>query len=118
MVSTMELNLQNIPEEDLSNLARRAKVNLAAFGRLYDYYFQPVFRYLYRRVGSQHDAEDLTSQTFISAYESLSAYRERGHFAAWLFQIARHKLTDYYCRKGQALTSSGSAHAAHPMAGY
>jgi hypothetical protein len=45
MVSTMELNLQNIPEEGHSNLARRAKVNPAAFGRLYDYYVQPVFRY-------------------------------------------------------------------------
>jgi len=81
---------------NLSALAIEAKTNPAVFGELYDYYVQPVYRYLYSRVGLQHDAEDLTSQTFISAYEALPRYRERGYFSAWLFQIARSKLMDFF----------------------
>lgn len=68
--------------EDISALAMKAKTDPVAFGRLYDHYVQPVYRYLYSRVESVHEAEDLTSQTFITAYEALSKYRERGQFAA------------------------------------
>lgn len=82
--------------ETLSALVIKAKTDPAAFGRLYDYYVQPVYRYLYSRVETVHDAEDLTSQTFIAAYESLPRYRERGHFAAWLFRIARSKMLDHF----------------------
>jgi RNA polymerase sigma-70 factor (ECF subfamily) len=63
---------------------------------LYDHFVQPVYRYLYSHVGSAHEAEDLTSQTFIAAYEALPRYRERGQFAAWLFRIARSKLMDHF----------------------
>lgn len=84
--------------ESISSLALEAKSDPIAFGRLYDYYVQPVYRYLLSRVGSVHVAEDLTSQTFIAAYEALQKYRERGHFAAWLFQIARSKMNDHFRR--------------------
>lgn len=98
MVSVKELQMQNIHAEDPSILVTRAREDISAFGELYDLYVQPVFRYLYRRVGSLQDAEDLTSQTFIAAIESLGRYREQNHFAAWLFGIAHHKLVDYYRR--------------------
>ena len=84
--------------EEISALAMEAKTDPVAFGRLYDHYVQPVYRYLYSRVESVHEAEDLTSQTFITAYEALSKYRERGQFAAWLFQIARSKMNDHFRR--------------------
>jgi RNA polymerase sigma factor (sigma-70 family) len=73
-----------------------AKDDPAAFGQLYDHYVQPVYRYLYSRVGITHDAEDLTSQTFMAAFEYLPRYRERGQFAAWLFRIARSKMADHF----------------------
>ena len=100
MVSTIDLEMENNISIDSSFLAEKAKDDPAAFGKLYDFYVQAVYRYLARRLGSLHDAEDLTSQTFIAAYEALqrSQYRDYEHFAAWLFGIARHKLTDHYRR--------------------
>lgn len=82
--------------ENITSLVAEAKTNPAAFTGLYEHYVQPVYRYLYSRVGSLHDAEDLTSQTFMAAFEGLPRYRERGHFVAWLFRIAQSKLMDYF----------------------
>jgi RNA polymerase sigma-70 factor (ECF subfamily) len=94
----------NAVRGNLSALANEAKANPSAFAELYNYYVQPVYRYLRSHVHTIHEAEDLTSQTFIAAYENLQRYRERGHFSAWLFRIARSKLVDHY-RKSMSDTS-------------
>lgn len=94
-----EWTMQNTMQmDDISTLVEEARANPVAFGRLYNHYVQPVYRYLFSRVGTVHDAEDLTSQTFVTAYESLARYRERGYFSAWLFRIARSKLMDHFRR--------------------
>ena len=54
---------RRIPDEDAVPVAD-SKNNSAAFSVLYDRYVQPIYRYLYYRVGSSAEAEDLTSQTF------------------------------------------------------
>jgi len=85
-------------QDDVPTLIAAALENPAAFGRLYDRYVQPIYRYVYSRVGSSHEAEDITSQTFMAAYESLTRYREQGQFSAWLFRIARSKMNDHFRR--------------------
>jgi RNA polymerase sigma-70 factor (ECF subfamily) len=79
-------------------LIERARRDPEAFGALYCCYLTPVYRYLYRRLGNIHDAEDIASQVFTEALEGLVAgrYREGGSFSAWLFTIAAHKLADFY----------------------
>lgn len=85
-------------QDELPELIAAAKSDPAAFGRLYDRYLQPVYRYLYSRLGDAHSAEDVTSQTFVAAYEALPKYREQGQFTAWLFRIARSKMNDHFRR--------------------
>jgi RNA polymerase sigma-70 factor (ECF subfamily) len=83
MVSIAKSNMENkTPIENIPMLVEDAKDDPAAFGQLYNHYVQPVYRYLYSRAGTTHDAEDLTSQTFMAAFEYLPRYRERGQFAA------------------------------------
>ncbi len=99
MLEVSELKAQpGFSSEQLSHLAVDAKSDPAAFGRLYNQMVQPVYRYIRSRVSSPHEAEDLTSQTFIAVLEGLHAYRERGYFSAWLFRIARSKVMDHYRR--------------------
>jgi RNA polymerase sigma-70 factor, ECF subfamily len=93
-----ETKMQSMAKDQLSALIADAQENPAAFARLYDQYVQPVYRYLYSRIGDVHAAEDVTSQTFMAAYESLPKYRERGQFSAWLFRIARSKMNDHFRR--------------------
>ena len=81
---------------DETSLVSSAQRNPAEFAALYDRYFRQIYHYLYSRVGSAAEAEDLTAQTFLAALEALPRYRQQGHFAAWLFTIARNKARDFY----------------------
>ena len=47
-----------------------------AFGELYERYRQPVYRYCLARSSSPHEAEDLVSEVFLKAMESLARYRD------------------------------------------
>lgn len=84
---------------DEHSLVRLAQTDAQAFGALYDRYVQRVYRYCYYRTSSAPDAEDLTAQIFLATLEALPRYRQDGHFAAWLFSIARKKVADFHRRR-------------------
>jgi RNA polymerase sigma-70 factor, ECF subfamily len=86
-------------EKHVSQLVVAARQDPQVFGELYLLYAQPVFRYLYSRIGSFPEAEDATAQTFLAALERFPNYRHTGYFASWLFSIARHKGMDYFRRQ-------------------
>jgi RNA polymerase sigma-70 factor, ECF subfamily len=65
--------------------------------------------FLRRRVADEHAAEDLLQETFVRIHRNLSALTDADRLAAWVYQIARNVLTDYY-RK----TASGAG-AAVPL---
>ncbi len=77
-------------------LIEAARNDPKEFGNLYNLYVDRVFRYLFSRVGNIKVAEDITSQTFLAAFEAFGNYRHDGHFASWLFTIARNKVMDYF----------------------
>ena len=98
IVFGVDQKMQTGTQDDLSALVTAALDDPMAFGKLYDRYVQPIYRYIFSRVGNAHEAEDIVSQTFMAAYESLGKYRERGQFSAWLFRIARSKMNDHFRR--------------------
>lgn len=68
-----------------------------AVAHLYALYHTGIFRFLYYRTGSKLFAEDLTSEVFLRMVQSLSGFQPgKGTFAAWLYQIARRVLYDWY----------------------
>lgn len=79
-------------------LAAEAKAgNKQAFGLLYEEYIRPIYNFIYYKTHHKQTAEDLTSQTFIKAYASISSFEQsRGPFSAWLYQIARNTVIDHY----------------------
>ena len=67
-----------------------------AFGELYDRFVERVYRYLYFRTGSQQEAEDLTEQVFLKAWEAIGRYRWQGRpFLAWLYRLAHNAHIDH-----------------------
>ena len=52
-----------------------------------------VYRLAYRLTGNQHDAEDLTQETFVRVFRSLSTYAP-GTFEGWLHRITTNLFLD------------------------
>jgi len=62
-----------------------------AFGALYDRHVVRVYRHIYYMVGNAAEAEDLTAQAFLQAWEAISRYEIRGApFVSWLLRIAHN----------------------------
>lgn len=67
------------------------------FEKLYDKYCRAVYNYIYARMLSRETAEDLTQETFVSAYSNLASFNERkGSFDKWLFAIAHNLTVDFF----------------------
>jgi RNA polymerase sigma-70 factor (ECF subfamily) len=79
-------------------LVERAQAGDAeAFGLLYDRYVDTVFRFIAFRVGNRQLAEDLTSDTFLRALQSIGSFRWQGRdLGAWLVTIARNRVADHF----------------------
>src|SRR3712207_9019750 len=81
-----------ISQEDVRRLVERAQAgDREALEELYLLHFDRIYSYLHMSVGSRHDAEDLTTQTFVKMLESIDRFRWQSvPFSAWLFRIAHN----------------------------
>jgi RNA polymerase sigma-70 factor, ECF subfamily len=68
-----------------------------ALEELYLLHFDRIYSYLHMSVGNRHDAEDLTTQTFLKMLEAIGRFRWRSApFSAWLFRIAHNLAMDHF----------------------
>ena len=68
-----------------------------ALEELYLIHFDRIYSYLHMTVGNRHDAEDLTTQTFLRMLESIRRFRfGKAPFSAWLFRIAHNLAMDHF----------------------
>src|ERR1700716_4165195 len=68
-----------------------------ALEELYLIHFDRIYSYLHVSVGNKHDAEDLTTQTFLKMLESINRFRwQSAPFSAWLFRIAHNLAMDHF----------------------
>ncbi len=68
-----------------------------ALEELYLLHFDRIYSYLQMSVGNHHDAEDLTTQTFVKMLESIGRFQWRSvPFSAWLFRIAHNLAMDHF----------------------
>jgi RNA polymerase sigma-70 factor (ECF subfamily) len=70
-----------------------------AFAALYSLHLDAIYRYIYFRTGDRQDAEDLTEQVFLKAWEALSKYKPVGRrFINWLYRISHNIVVDHHRR--------------------
>ena len=94
--------MTSFDEQRLIQLSRDGDYD--AFNRLVVEYQDAIFAVVLRTVRNRATAEDITQDTFISAFRKISSYRG-GIFRAWLFRIAKNASLDYLrkvARRGES----------------
>lgn len=96
--ASVELSAEN------QTVARVLAGETNAFRMLVKQYQQPVFRFVRNLIGDEHDAEDVTQDVFLAAFNHLSSYdAKRAALQTWLFTIARNRCVNYLKRKRPVL---------------
>lgn len=79
------------------------------FSKIYDQYVEKIYRFIFLKVNSREIAQDLTSETFLKAWEAFRKannpsknYKKINNFSAFLYEIARNLVTDYYRQKSRS----------------
>lgn len=73
-----------------------------AFARLYDEYVKSIYRFVYSKISSKEQAEDVTSETFLRFWNAIQRGEEIRHVRGMLYRIARHLIIDVYRRRQTA----------------
>lgn len=83
--------------QDETELINLAKTDPKAFGQLYERYVERIYSYIYFRVGSINDSEDLTAKVFFKALNSIHRYNHMGlPLSAWLYRIAHNQVANHF----------------------
>jgi RNA polymerase sigma-70 factor (ECF subfamily) len=78
-------------------VARGQEGDREALEELYLIHFDRIYSYLHVSVGNRHDAEDLTTQTFLKMLEKIGTFKwQSAPFSAWLFRIAHNLAMDHF----------------------
>ena len=86
-------------QREIALVTRAKNGDVDAFGELYALHLDAIYRYIFYRINNTQDAEDLTEQTFLKAYEALPRYQQRGKpFSSWLYRIAHNVVIDHHRR--------------------
>jgi RNA polymerase sigma-70 factor, ECF subfamily len=84
-------------EEIRALVERGQRGDRDALEELYLIHFDRIYSYLHVSVGNRHDAEDLTTQTFLKMLEKIGTFKWRSApFSAWLFRIAHNLAMDHF----------------------
>ena len=89
---------------EIAALAEKAMAgNRMSFQELVNIFQEDIYRLVYYRTYSRMDAEDITQEVFVQAYQKLKSLNDTQKFRAWLYTIAVNRCNDFL-RKRKYLT--------------
>lgn len=84
---------------------RIKKGDADSFGPIYDFYVERVYRFVYLKVPSAQDAEDITAESFLKLWQYIKDTKKIDHLQALTYRIARNLIVDFYRKRGTAIES-------------
>lgn len=98
MASTDSAKLNG--HDDTALIKQAVEGDSEAFGILYVRYMDAIYRYIFFRVSDEQEAEDLTEEVFIRAWEALPNYQHgQFPFTSWLYRIAHNLVIDHHRKR-------------------
>lgn len=86
--------------KDINNLVSRAQDgDKGALQKLYSHFFNQIYYYIYSRINSLHDSQEITSDVFLSMVEGIKKFQGKSSFKNYIFGIAKNKIRDYIRNK-------------------
>lgn len=80
------------------------------FSKIYDQYINKIYRFIFLKVNSEEIAQDLCSETFLRVWQlyqkNFNSKEKIQNVQAFLYQIARNLVIDYYREKAKTETVS------------
>ena len=86
-------------DNDHSLMKRTAQGDLSAFEELVAKYQRLVLNTIFRYIGNQAEAEDLSQEVFIRVFKFAKRYRPKAKFTTWLYRIITNICLNYYRQK-------------------
>lgn len=105
----LRLNImKDVMNEKLLLYKVRIKRDPEAYGLLYDLYVKKIYRFIFFKISSREEAEDLTSEVFLKAWNYLveNSEQEIRSFASFIYRIARNLVVDFYRERAKRLPES------------
>lgn len=93
-------------EQEAQIVQRVLRGDVNAFEKLVLEYEKSVYAITQRMTGNAEDAADMTQETFIKAYNSLSSFRGDSKFSVWLYRIATNVCLDFLRSRSRKPTVS------------
>ncbi|MCX6740480.1 MAG: RNA polymerase sigma factor [Candidatus Parcubacteria bacterium] len=82
-----------------------------AYSKIYDLYVDKIYRFVFFKINSKEEAQDLTSEVFLKTWEYIISGKEISNLNAYLYKVARNLVIDYYrkaAHKGVSLDALDS----------
>lgn len=83
-----------VDQSDECLVAAARQGDYSAFEQLYENYRLMVYRFVYQMTHVRDDAEDITQEVFLRAFQNLSRFRKQAKFSTWILRIATNLCTD------------------------
>jgi RNA polymerase sigma factor (sigma-70 family) len=68
-------------------------------------HLKPIFSFIYRRIGNEGEAEDITQEVFLKVWKNIKNFDRKKSFKAWIFTIAKNASIDFFKKKRAILFS-------------
>jgi RNA polymerase sigma-70 factor, ECF subfamily len=88
-----------------------------AWARLYQLYYEPVFRHVRYMVGEHAAVEDLVQESFARALVSLRDFDRRSSFSTWLHGIAINVVRNHWRAQNNTATAHDRLKTIHDVRG-
>ena len=109
MVADLNPESENAPEKDSSEVLdnepqgptdaelvlKAQQGDVHAFDELVERYHGKIYGLTYNMTSNREDAEDLTQEVFVKAFQALPRFKGKSSFYTWLYRIAVNKTINY-----------------------